>query len=171
MNNDDPKVCTTDGKPAAPGHERGSGAGAPQPIGPDGQHGAYWVLCHEEREKGFVRPVRESYQHVGIPGPRYELRDLTPEESERYAAYGYVKFEAYPPSDSFLTGSFWTQERLDKIGKGCGTVTRMGRAIAETYARAPKFYGATMCVGCGTHLPVGEVGEFVWDGTTERVGT
>jgi hypothetical protein len=53
----------------------------------------------------------------------------------------------------------------------CGTVTTMGPALAETYARDPKFYGATMCVGCGGHFPVGEHGEFVWDGTAEKVGT
>jgi hypothetical protein len=53
----------------------------------------------------------------------------------------------------------------------CGTVTRMGDALAETYARQPDFYGATFCVGCRTHLPVGADGEFVWDGTSEKVGT
>lgn len=54
---------------------------------------------------------------------------------------------------------------------GCGVVTVMGDAIAQTYARDPKFYGGTFCVGCGTHKPVGENGEFYWDGTTEKVGT
>lgn len=54
---------------------------------------------------------------------------------------------------------------------GCGAVTRMGLAIAETYARNSAFYGATYCVGCNKHRPVGADGEFYWDGTTERVGT
>lgn len=53
----------------------------------------------------------------------------------------------------------------------CGVATTMGQAIAETYARDPKFYGATYCVGCGDHFPVGENGQFVWDGTEEKVGT
>jgi hypothetical protein len=53
----------------------------------------------------------------------------------------------------------------------CGMVTRMGQAIAETYARQPDFYGGTYCVGCRAHFPVGENGEFVWDGTAEKVGT
>lgn len=53
----------------------------------------------------------------------------------------------------------------------CGTVTTMGQKIAETYARDPGFYGATYCCGCGMHRPVGEDGEFVWDGTDEKVGT
>ncbi len=53
----------------------------------------------------------------------------------------------------------------------CGAVTTMGSMLAETYARDPSFYGATMCVTCGAHFPVGPSGEFVWDGTDERVGT
>jgi hypothetical protein len=53
----------------------------------------------------------------------------------------------------------------------CGVVTRMGKDIAETYARDPFFYSGTFCVGCGKHLPVGADGEFTWDGTTEKVGT
>lgn len=54
---------------------------------------------------------------------------------------------------------------------GCGAVTSMNQTIAETYARKPDFYGATYCVGCHTHLPVGLDGQFYWDGTTEKVGT
>ncbi len=53
----------------------------------------------------------------------------------------------------------------------CGAVTTMAREIAETYAANPGFYGATMCVSCRAHFPVGANGEFVWldDGT--KVGT
>lgn len=52
----------------------------------------------------------------------------------------------------------------------CGTETRMGAEIAETYARNPKFYSGTFCVHCGEHFPVGEDGEFIWpDG--QKVGT
>jgi hypothetical protein len=128
------------------------------------QNEAYLVLSDEERAKGFVRPVRLSYRHVGPPGPTYPLRDLTDEEKERYATVGYVKFEVYPESESPATGRFWTQAQLDNIGKGCETVTTMGQSIAETYARQPAFYGSTYCVHCMKHLPVSE---FVWvdDGT------
>lgn len=44
----------------------------------------------------------------------------------------------------------------------CGGTTTMGLAIAETYAREPHFYGATYCVHCRGHFPVGERGEFRW---------
>ncbi len=53
----------------------------------------------------------------------------------------------------------------------CGAVTTTGLAIAETYARDPRFYGATFCATCRNHFPVGEDGEFVWDGTAQKVGT
>jgi hypothetical protein len=53
----------------------------------------------------------------------------------------------------------------------CGTVTIMGRTLSETYARNPYFYSGTYCAGCRTHFPVGPKGEFVWTGTTEKVGT
>lgn len=54
---------------------------------------------------------------------------------------------------------------------GCGATTHMNRALSETYARDPRFYGATYCVGCRMHRPVGAKGEFYWLGTTEKVGT
>jgi len=54
----------------------------------------------------------------------------------------------------------------------CGTITTMGVALAETYARHPGFYGGTFCVGCHAHFPVGAAGEFIWDdGSGAKVGT
>lgn len=53
----------------------------------------------------------------------------------------------------------------------CGSVTTMSQPLAETYARDPHFYSGTFCVGCRSHFPVGDDGEFVWSGTDEKVGT
>ena len=50
----------------------------------------------------------------------------------------------------------------------CGTTTTMAQAIAETYARDPKFYGATYCMACEMHRPVTE---FVWDDDETVVGS
>jgi hypothetical protein len=50
----------------------------------------------------------------------------------------------------------------------CGTTTRMGQALAETYAANPAFYGSTYCVHCHMHAPVAE---FTWDGTDQLVGS
>jgi hypothetical protein len=131
---------------------------------PNGQYEKYAVLPEEERRKGFVRPVRRSYQHVGIR-PKYPLRDLTEEEKKEHAAWGYAKYEEYPKSDSPVVGRFWTESQLHS---GCGVVTTMGQALAETYARDPEYYGATFCCGCKRHIAVEE---FVWHGTEERVGS
>jgi hypothetical protein len=134
----------------------------------NGQQQDYVVLTPEERAKGFVRPVRRSYMHVGPSGPQYPLRDLEPATEGHFIASGYAKFEQYPESESPGTGRYWTQAQLDSVGKRCGTRTTMSRAIAETYARDPKFYVGTFCCGCGRHLPVDE---FVWEGNEERVGS
>lgn len=53
----------------------------------------------------------------------------------------------------------------------CGQDTFMNQPLAETYAREPSFYTATYCAVCRKHRPVGEHGEFVWVGTTQKVGT
>lgn len=161
-----PKRCTVKGRlvpdrPGAPTEEKL----------PDGQHADHFVMCPEERAKGFVEPVRHKYQHVGRPGPRFPLVDLTEAQRVLYADEGYAKYEPYPESERPACGRFWTQAALDSVGKGCGTVTSMPTAIAETYAREPGYYGSTFCCGCGKYLPVGRDGEFVWDGTDQRVGT
>ena len=139
---------------------------------PAPQAPVYLVLSEDERAKGFVRPLRRAYKHVGI-APKHPLRDLTADEHARYDQYGYVKFEAYPqprPDGSSVVGRWWTQAQLDK--RPCRTVTTMGLPLCETYARKPDFYGSTYCCSCAMHLPVEE---FVWienDGTEgPRVGS
>lgn len=158
------KSTTTSGRPPAQGRET---ACAPEGIDPaTGMHTSYWVLSEGERAKGFVRPVRRSYVHVGPSGPGNPLRDLTEKEQERYAKFEYVKFEEYPESESAVTGRYWTQVALDSLGKGCGTETTMSLPLAETHARDPQYYGATFCVGCGEHFPVGE---FRWSANPGEV--
>jgi len=104
------KTTLTNGQPVTEDHRE---------INPKtGQQKGYVVLSQEERDKGFMRPVRRTYIHTK-----------------------------------------------------CGTATTMGQAIAETYARDPGFYSGTFCVGCGAHFPVGENGEFTWDGLDNKVGT
>jgi hypothetical protein len=138
---------------------------APGAIDPaTGQHTEYWVLSEDERARGFVRPVRRTYLHVGAR-PKHETRPLTEDEARRYEGVGYVLFEQLPEMAP-RSGRFWTQAQLDS---GCGgAATTMSQAIAETYAREPGFYGSTFCCACRGHFPVGE---FVWDGTDEVVGS
>lgn len=67
---------------------------------------------------------------------------------------------------------YWEDGRTDLIDDfisrkgllGCGQATKMSVAIAETYARKPKFYETTWCVGCSKHLPVAE---FHWEDGTQ----
>lgn len=144
-----------------------------------GQHEIYLVLSEEERAKGFVRPVRNSYIHVGKyveVKPGSTIEELPVDEAKRFGtdpdgSQRYFYFMRYPESESPIIGKALTLAEYKNLGKrigGCGTVTTMGTALAETYARDPKFYGATYCVGCGKHLPVDE---FVWEGTNELVGS
>jgi hypothetical protein len=123
------------------------------------QNEVYLILSAEERAKGFIRPLRRAYRHVGMK-TKYPLRELTPEQHAQYddSGLGYVMYEAYPESESPICGKFWTQKELDARG-GCGAVTTMGLELCETYARDPKFYGSTYCTTCGKHL---RVEEFVW---------
>lgn len=66
-------------------------------------------------------------------------------------------------SDEERAKGFVRPVRRTYVHEVCGGATTMGQAIAETYARNPSFYGATFCVHCNTHRPVGPDGEFVWD--------
>jgi len=50
----------------------------------------------------------------------------------------------------------------------CGRTTTMGLELCETYAREPKFYGATYCTTCQMHRPVSE---FTWVEDGQRVGS
>jgi hypothetical protein len=45
------------------------------------------------------------------------------------------RIKQYPESESPAKGRFYTKDQLDMICKGCGTLTTMGQALAETYAR------------------------------------
>lgn len=138
------------------------------------QHEVYLVLSDEERAKGFVRPFRNSYVHVGKKIELYggTLVPLSEEEKNRYKEENYVAYIKYQDNpDSSGVGIYVREEDMKSVGKhagGCGVLTKMNHVISETYARNPKFYGATYCMGCMKHL---DVNEFVWDGTQEKVGS
>jgi len=102
---------------------------------PTGQHDGYIVLCPDERAKGFVRPYRDRYRHMG----RREV----------------------------IVNDGNVADAEHRVG-GCGTETTMGRALSETYARDPSFYGATFCCACNAHFPVAE---FVWTADGQPVGS
>jgi len=134
------------------------------------QNKCYLVLSDEEKAKGFVRPVRDKYIHVGRQYPEGLKEELAePYESETTGKI-YVAIMSVLDGKG---GTYITQEEYDQWKKtgyvgGCGVETKMNELIAETYARDPGFYTSTFCVGCKEHLPVGE---FIWKDTTEKVGS
>lgn len=142
----------------------------------DGQHAGYVVLSDAERAKGFVRPVRDSYTHVGrkVCGKVAPTGQFTLEDG--YVAWVCNLAPGHSPSDGCAYKAV-TEHELKLLKRngtlsGCNHVTSMGRELAETYARDPGFYGSTYCSTCKTHLPVGANGEFVWTtDPTVRVGT
>lgn len=102
------------------------------------------------------------------------MADLTTNPDDPRLGHGVDK-EITKQHDAYLVLSdeekargFIRPIRTKYIHKVCGVETRMSESIAETYARDPKFYGATYCVGCQKHLPVSE---FLWSDTTEEVGS
>lgn len=105
----------------------------------------------EERQLTNGQPVPEDGSH----------RKLRPDGQQE----GYVVLSPAERAKGFIR-----PVRESYIHEPCGTITRMGRSLAETYARAPEFYSGTFCVHCGTHFPVGKDGQFRWlDGS--KVGT
>jgi hypothetical protein len=150
----------------------------------NGQNEAYIVLSDEEKAKGFIRPIRDSYIHRGKKNEKGKIEKIIPItdyefELGRIDTYynfstGYSHFAKYSESESPVIGRYIKKDEAEQLIKnkeyigGCGTLTRMGVSIAETYARDPKFYGSTFCCGCNKHLPVNE---FVWDGTNEELGS
>jgi hypothetical protein len=104
------------------------------------------------------QPVPADHGHTEINPATGMQRDyvvLSPEER----AKGFVK----PLRRSYI--HTYPSETDRQIG--CGGETTMGTAIAETYARNPRFYTGTFCVHCKAHFPLNQ---FIWDGGGELNG-
>jgi len=95
---------------------------------------------------------------------------VTPEHREINPATGQQRGYVVLSEEERAKG-FVRPVRRSYVHEKCGVKTTMGQALAETYAHDPYFYSWTFCCGCGAHFPVGEDGEFVWDGTNEKVGS
>lgn len=95
---------------------------------------------------------------------------VTPDHREIDTATGQQKGYVVLSAEERAKG-FVRLVRRSYVHEKCGTATTMGQALAETYARQPSFYSGTFCVGCRAHFPVGADGEFLWYGTSDKVGT
>ena len=107
---------------------------------------------------------------AGLPRPgRYNEGMLTDDPRDPRLAHG-ANTQPVDQAAAYLVLSeeerakgFVRPVRRSYVHEACGASTTMGQALAETYARDPKFYGATYCVRCRMHRPVGPHGEFHWD--------
>ena len=141
------QICTTSGDAPSAVREQQRGEGD------YGQHSSYIVLCESERQKGFTRPYRDQYRHVGanICGKNVGHDG----DTVCHMSMGHDGDDC-----GFAKGP--------RPPMGCGAVTTMGRALSETYARDPSFYSHTFCAACKKHYPVGD---FVWEKDGMRVGS
>lgn len=149
-----PKVCNTDGKPLAADHRE---------INPlTGQQKEYMALCPDERAKGFVRPYRDMYKHVGHFIERCEATQKNDDDENPHQCTRRFPHDGEHEFDALMLVNKPIKTLMQREG-GCGATTTMHKAIAETYARDPHFYSGTFCVHCQTHRPLTE---FTWmDGT------
>ena len=95
-------------------------------------------------------------KHTTDPTDRRLGHGIDTEETDQHDVYLVL-------SDDELARGFIRPVRRTYVhdrGSACGVATTMGNTIAETYARDPKFYGSTYCVGCHKHLVVDE---FSWN--------
>ena len=98
------------------------------------------------------------------------LSGREPEEPDNVAAPAPINPETgmfrdyWVLSEEERAKGFVRPVRRSYVHKTCGVTTTMAQALAETYARDPKFYGGTFCAHCRKHF---YVNEFTWldDGT------
>ena len=114
-----------------------------------------------DEKNGSTEPVDRSKQTLSDGSP------VTPNHREINPVTGQQKGYIVLSEEERAKG-FVRPVRAVYTHLTCGTETRMGSAIAETYARDPKFYSGTFCAGCRKHFPLTE---FVWKGTNEQVGS
>jgi hypothetical protein len=85
-------------------------------------------------------------------------REINPDTGQQK---GYVVLTPEERAKGFIR-----PVRRSYIHKPCGVVTTMGAALAETYARDPKFYSGTFCCACRKHFPLDQ---FIWDDASGEI--
>jgi hypothetical protein len=124
-------------------------------------HGSDFNFVHRLSGDGLNREVFMKVLTNGQPVPDDNSHTQIDPVTGQQKAYVVL-------SDEERAKGFVRPVRRSYVHNTCGTPTTMGQAIAETYARNPKFYSGTFCCNCGEHFPLSE---FVWAGTKEIVGS
>lgn len=118
------------------------------------------ALAIKQRTEAASIPVDRSARVLTDGSPvTDDHRELLPNGQQK----GYVVLTAAERAKGFVRPVRYSYKHT-----ACGRMTSMGSALAETYARDPKFYTGTFCTTCAAHFPLNE---FVWEGTTEQVGS
>lgn len=110
----------------------------------------------------MIPPVDRSQQMLTDGSPVPDDRSHTQDRGDGQQK-GYVVLTPEERAKGFVR-----PVRQRYIHASCGSETRMGLALAETFARDPKFYSGTYCAVCHQHYPLSE---FKWSGTDEIVGS
>jgi hypothetical protein len=124
----------------------------------------------EAEEEEFRRREAERIKNIPpVDRSKRTLTDGTPvtEDHRELRADGQQKAYVVLSADERAKG-FVRPVRRTYRHKVCHSITTMGTALAETYARDPEFYSGTFCVSCGAHFPLDQ---FTWEGTDELLGT
>jgi hypothetical protein len=119
------------------------------------------MLALEAERMASAPPVDRSQTCTTSGEPVAKVRAEQTEETGQHKAYIVL-------CDAERSKGFVRPYRDAYKHLTCGGVTRMGRALSETYARDPAFYGATFCVKCNAHYPVDQ---FVWTADGAQVGS
>lgn len=133
-------------------------------TGDAGSVGPATLEARRAIEKASVPPLDRDARTLTDGSPvTADHREIDPTNGQQK---GYMVLSAEERANGFVR-----PVRRSYVHSKCGSVTTMGQALAETYARDPSFYSGTFCVACRGHFPVGADGEFTWYDTTEKVGT
>lgn len=126
----------------------------------------------EANRERIVKQIVESAKQTVKPVDRScrTLLDGSPVPED----YGHTKLRADGMQENYVVlcdaeraKGFVRPVRREYKHIICGSVTTMGRALAETYARDPGFYSGTFCCNCHDHFPLDQ---FCWlDG--EKLGS
>lgn len=78
---------------------------------PDGMQKKYLVLSEQERAKGFIRPVRQTYIHVGVGGHELDPNDISKSGLKGNGCgvatkMGLALSETYAREPSFYSGTY-----------------------------------------------------------------
>lgn len=112
-------------------------------------------MSERQLTDGSPVPADGSHANLRPDGQQEGYVVLSPEERAqgfvKPLRASYIHTGAHPK----MAGRILIQPDRD----ACGTITRMGISIAETYAREPSFYSGTFCASCKKHF---KLTEFRW---------